>query len=219
LDEAKTLSSYQEAAKLRNAGRCLCDAFKLFLTEVGGTIYGYNFVSSLSIKIRFKFIVQHLPELSSYSRLADELDTLRHRTEHSDFFFPAKEKIERLVGQADSVFKMKSSLVQKLQKQDALLDLEAQRRLLRLFLSWLGQDLDELQHSYDSFMGHAMPETEVVKRVKELVSVAGKIDEMDLISISDCLESARELVYEIGEESANLSGMMEEEAIMSSRPD
>jgi hypothetical protein len=42
---------------------------------------------------------------------------------------------------------------------------------------------------------------------------------MDLDVINDHLESARELIYELNEQSTNLSTMMEEEAAMMSRPD
>src|SRR5208337_644455 len=59
-EEAKALSQDTAPIKLRNAARSLCDAFKLFLDELGSVIYGYDFISSLSTKIRFAFIRQHI---------------------------------------------------------------------------------------------------------------------------------------------------------------
>ena len=208
-NEAKNLSGHHDPVRLRNAGRSLCDAFKLFLSEIGGAIYGYDFVSNLGIKIRFKFLLQFLPELKSYSKLAGELDSLRQKTEHSDSYIPSKESIERLVQEAEPLLRRKASLIQKL-NDAALLDLGAQKKLLRFLFSWIEADIGALKESYENFTGHKMPETETVKRAQELLSTQNKIAEMDVESISYHLELARNLIYEVGEALTELSEAMDE---------
>ncbi len=101
-----------------------------------------------------------------------------------------------------------------MQSQQVLLDLGAQRKLLRRFLSWLEQDLQMIQQGWRSFFGHEIPKTDTVKRVKELISLAAKVQEMDLDTLNVHLESARELIHELDEMSRVLDTMMEEEAAM-----
>ena len=213
-DEAKALSQCDEPPRLRNAGRSICDAFKLFLAELGGRVYGFSFIASLSMKIRFQFLSQSLPELGKYQNLVERLDKLRNKTEHSDSFFPSKEEISTLVEEVEPLIESAQCLAEKLQSKRVLLDLEAQRRLLSLFLSWLDRDLREVQSSWKSFFRNEMPETDTVKRVRELISLGDKVWGMDLDAINDHLESARALIYELDEQSTNLSTMMEEEAAM-----
>jgi len=215
--EAQALSQHRTPVKLRNAGRSLCDAFKLFLSELGGPIYGYDFVSNLDPKIRFEFIVQHLPELKKYTDLAEKLDKIRNKTEHSDTYFPPKNKIEALTQRAASLFKQTGALLKKLQSKEALMDLEAQRRLLKLFLKWLEEELSQYEQSHKSFFAREPPQ-DAIKNARKLLSLRSKVDEMTLDTINDHLGEVREAISEIDELSSALSIMMEEEAAQSMYP-
>jgi hypothetical protein len=106
------------------------------------SLYGYDFVGNLSTKIRFSFIVQHLPELKAYNELAKKLNELRDKTEHSDTYVPAKSMLDALLPEAESLFKQLDSLIKKIESHEAFVDLRAQRKLLTLFLDWLQEDFD-----------------------------------------------------------------------------
>lgn len=67
-----------------------------------------------------------------------------------------------------------------------------------------------LKEGYENFTGHKMPETEIAKRAKELLSTQDKIAEMDVESISYHLELARNLIHEISDALTELSEAMDE---------
>ncbi len=211
MKEVKVLSKDGAPIKLRNAGRSLCDGFKLFLGELGSAIYGSDFVSNLGISIRFAFIVQHLPELRIYSDLAKKLDKPRNRIEHSDVFFPSKEELALLIPRADSLFEQLTTLIEKLRSKDVFVDLKAQRKLLVFFLRWLADELDGYAQAHMSILRREPPEEEI-KKAKELISVKSKIDEMSLDDINDLLNEVRQVISEIDGAWSELSDFIEAEA-------
>ena len=211
LNEAKTLSQDDAPIRLRNSGRSLTDAFKLFLGELGGVIYGYDFVANLSTKIRFAFIVQHLPELREYNDFAKKLNKLRDKTEHSDTYFPTKDMLDALIPKAESLFGQLDSLIEKLRSQNALVDLRAQRKLLTLFLDWLKESLDGYEQAHRSFSGREPPQEEVKKAV-ELIALKDKVDEMSLDAINDCLNEVRQTISEIDGFWSELSDLIDVQA-------
>ena len=206
-EEAKTLAQDTAPIKLRNAARSLCDAFKLFLDELGSVIYGYDFISKLSTKIRFAFIRQHIPELKPYDDFAEKLDKLRNKIEHSDTFFPTKERLDPLIPRAGSLFGQLGSLIAKIKSQDALVDLKAQRRLLVFFLKWLEDEFQGYAQCHRSF-GREPPD-EDVKKVEELLSMRSELDDMSLDNINDALIDVRQVISEIDDSWSELSDAIE----------
>jgi hypothetical protein len=209
--EAKALSEHDTPVKLRNAARSLCDAFKLFLGEIGGAIYGYDSFSNQTIKIRFAFIAQNLPELKEYNALAKKLDKLRHSTEHSDNYFPKKEELDALISKAESLFGKSRALMERLSSNNALIDLQAQRRLLVLFLDWLQEEVNGYTQSHKSFSGTEPPQEEV-KRAWELIGLKRTINELGLDAINNYLPDVREAITEIDGLWSDLSSIMEDTA-------
>jgi hypothetical protein len=136
LESARTLSHNAEAPNLRNAGRSLCDAFKLILGDLGRTVYGSEFLSNLAIKIRFETLCQSVPELRDYRRLAHRLDTLRNKIEHNDSHCPGKREIEDLIKQVESFIKMMPSLTEKLRSQRTIEGVERRGKSLVLYHSF-----------------------------------------------------------------------------------
>lgn len=119
LDEARALSQNDDEAKLRNAGRSLCDSFKLFLANVGAETYS-GYIENQTIINRFRLLQSSLPELRNYGGLAMKLDKLRHSIEHSDTYSPRKEVLQDLITQTEPLFKMVAPLKERLRSQRTL---------------------------------------------------------------------------------------------------
>jgi hypothetical protein len=136
LESARTLSKDAEGPNLRNAGRSLCDAFKLILGDLGMAAYGSEFLSNLSIRTRFDTLSKSLPELRGYHRLARKLDKLRNNIEHDDSFCPDKREIQALVKQAEPMLKAMQSLGEKLRLQRTMETAGPRKESLMLYHSF-----------------------------------------------------------------------------------
>ncbi|MGD0423974.1 MAG: hypothetical protein ABSA92_11020 [Candidatus Bathyarchaeia archaeon] len=198
LEEARELLKSDTPPKLRNAGRSLCDAFKLFLAEVGGAVYGYDLVSNLSIKLRFAFLVQGVPELKEFSSLVAKLDTLRQKTEHSDTFFMSKKKLDEVLTEVDKLLRKRDPILSTLRSKTAKVDLEIQRGLLIYFLNWLEEEFSGLSRGHESTVAEEPPLDEV-SNAKKLLALRSKVAAMDHETVNENILAVREAIASIDE--------------------
>jgi hypothetical protein len=155
-----------------------------------------------------------LPELNQYDRLAQDLETLRNKTEHDDHYSCAKkDDLIAFVKQMRSLNELLPSLKHQLHDKQSAADLDAQRNLLQLMLFWLERDLAQTEGSYESFGLKVHDQT--VKHAKSLIAYREKVKELTLEEISELLDEVRVMISEIDDLDSTLSGLMAEEAAAS----
>jgi hypothetical protein len=97
LEEAEELAKSNSPVKLRNGLQSTIDYFRILEGDLGSSFWQYQFVSGLSISVRFTFILHAIPELAQFKGYSSRIYELRNKLAHDDKFYLSKKELVELI--------------------------------------------------------------------------------------------------------------------------